>query len=140
MQNQKVNSSLEPPASYREQMQQLLIHTWKLKVFVYVLGIHVLVFLGLGFTFGFILSGLMLGFVRVVTFFDPAYQLAGRMLGVRPMPSHLAKSPKWWVVYSSVLLVVPVLMITAGIWLFFHTSFCGQNFICILVRAALGNS
>ncbi len=137
MQNQKANSSLEPPGSWREQMQQLLIHTWRLKVFAYVLGIHVLVFLGLGFTFGFILSGLMLGFIRVLTFFDPAYQLAGRMLGVSPMPSHLAKPPKWWIVYSSVLLLVPALMIAVGIWVLFHAGFCGQNFICILARAML---
>jgi hypothetical protein len=117
-------------------MQLLLTHAWRVKVFAYLLGVHLLVLIALGIMFHLVLFGLTLALLRLVGVFDPAYQLVGRVLGIKGLPAHLAKPPTFYFVYSGVMMLFPLVIITVGIWVLFHAGFCAQNFICILIRVA----
>ncbi len=108
-------------------MQLLLISMWRVKVFAYLIGIHFLVLVVLGIIFDLLLFGLTLALSRLVGTFNPAYQLVGRVLGIQGLPAHLAKPPTWYRVYSAALLVVPLAIIAAGLWVLVHVGFVGRT-------------
>ncbi len=104
---------------------------WKLALFY--IGSSLSIAFLLGLVFQIIFAALTIVIALLVPIFDPAYRLLLLVLRPDGVPTHLAPSPIWLRLFLSVLLIFPLIMTIAGIWILFHTGFCDQNIGCTLL-------
>jgi dolichol kinase len=128
-----INYSEDRPISYKDQIT-LLAQSFKgWKSTANLIGINALILVVFGFTFQIIFFGLTLLFWRLVMIFNPAYQLLVRILQRKDLPPYLNKPPTWFVIYSMVWFIFPIVIIIAGMFVLFHVGFCFQNIACLLI-------
>ena len=92
----------------------------------------------LGIAFFVVWYGLWYGLTRLAMYWAPMYKALARIEGRQLEESQ----PNWvfapltvWHIPGLVLKVALSLgLLIYGLWLLFHLGFCGQNFICLLLR------
>jgi hypothetical protein len=94
-----------------------------------------LVALVFGFAFLLIMNGLLMGFIRIAIYWQPAYRLLIRVVGVHNTSPVLSPPYiRWWqYITLSIHMGLRIVLIGVGIWILFRTGFCGQNLICMLM-------
>ena len=120
--------------TYAEQMKLLRRSLGWWKIIAYFIGLSFLLLTILGFAFQVVFFGLAIGLWRLAIVFDPAYRLLVALLGLKGMPPHLLPPPKWYVIYSMVMLVIPLLIIIFGLAIIHFAGFCPQNWICLIMQ------
>jgi hypothetical protein len=107
-------------------------YLYRIFIFVIVADLIALVF---GFAFLLIVQGLLMGFVRVAFYWQPAYKLLIRVADAHNISPILSRpSIRWWqYITIGINLGLSLVLIVVGIWLLFRTGFCDQNLICMLI-------
>jgi hypothetical protein len=94
-----------------------------------------LIALVLGFAFLLIMNGLLMGFIRIAIYWQPAWKLLIRFLGIQNTSTVLSPpNIRWWqYITISIHVGLRITLIGVGIWMLHRTGFCGQNLICMLM-------
>lgn len=122
----------QPPTTYREQIALLRDSKRLLKLLGYLAVVYFLTPIVLGLVFTMMMFPLTLALVHLGFVWTPVYHLAGRVMGVRGLPEHLAKPPTWMVIYSLAWAVVTFAIVAYCVWILFSIGFCNQNLVCML--------
>lgn len=127
-----IQPSAEPPTTYREQVALLQYPKGWLRLFGYLAIVYFLTPIVLGLVFMMMLFPLTLALVRLSFVWTPVYHFAGRIMGLKGLPEHLAKPPTWTTIYSLVWAIVTLVIVGFCIRILFFSGFCNQNLICML--------
>ena len=127
-----IQSSTQPPTTYREQIALLRDSKGLLKLFGYLAVVYFLAPIILGLVFTMMMFPLTLALVRLGFVWTPVYHLAGRVMGVKGLPDHLAKPPTWFMIYSVVWVGVMFAIVAYCVWILLSIGFCSQNLACML--------
>ncbi len=127
-------SSQEPPSSYKEQIALLRNSTKWANFFSYFALIFIGTTLILGLVFMVMLTPLLFAWADLQLLINPAYQSMGRILEVKNLPKHLAKPPKWLIVYSVFWLAVQFGFVVLMVRLLFQVGFWNQNIIYLIAK------
>ena len=128
---------IQPPTTYREQVRLLIYPKAWLRLVGYFAIVDVLTLIILGVIFMMILLPLTLALLRLSFVWTPLYHLAGRVMGLKGLPEHLAKPPTWFMIYSLAWALGMPATVAVCIRILFFSGFCNQNLICMLGRLAL---
>ena len=122
--------------SRTEQIALLFKSGFLWKFIIFFVGMNFLPLLILGFAFQIMAFGLCLILLRLAFIYDPAYQLLVRLLNLKGAPQHLIRVQTWYMIFSSIMMLFPLVIALTGIWLLFHAGFCSQNIACLLLFAS----
>lgn len=97
----------------------------------------IMMILPLGFSFMFIAQGLMNGLMKLIPYSRSAYQTIAYVSGIKYqsdfyIPYHLKGI---YFVLLPISLLPSILYIGAGIWILKFAGLCGQNPICLILKA-----
>ncbi len=126
-----------PPMTYQQQTQLLLIAMWRLKVFAFLVAGFLIANIVLGFILSWVAFFAGNAFLRLAYIYDPAFQLLGRVLGIKNMPAHLARPSTGTVLIFSFLALFWLGAAGFGTWAVLHIGFCNQNFLCLIPRLVM---
>ncbi len=119
------------PSTWREQIALFATSRRWLRVVGYTAVAFVLTPVLLGFIFMMAFFPLTLVFMRLAMIYTPAYRLVGRILGVEPLPSRLARPPTLFILTSVVYILFGIAVAVVCIRLLFYSGFCDQNLVCL---------
>ncbi len=125
----------EPPTTWREQVALFRNAKGLLRLVVFFALLFCVAAFLLGALFQGMALALSIAFVHLMGVYTPAYHLMGRIMGLKGLPTRLAKPPTWFIFYSWLWAVFMLGIFAFIVRLLFIVGFCPQNIFCVLALA-----
>jgi hypothetical protein len=90
----------------------------------------------LGISFMLMAQGVLLVSFSLANFWKPAFIFTSKIVGFNDTDVEFSTlSLKWWQIPIWLIRIgARVMLIGVGVWVIIRYGFCGQNFICMMVR------